>query len=341
MSTASLFPQPEARLITVCVVPPLPAKVSAHYQTTRNKYKVMIELVSVFLNVIMPVFGIVVLGYMWGGRLALQVQTLTRLAYYVFAPAFIFRAISSSAIPLTSAARMIGFIVVTHLLAALVAGGIARLMGRSRETIAAFVMIAVFGNVGNYGLAVIRFRLGEEAVAPATIYFVALSLTAFAVSVGAAGWAHGGSRGALGRMLKTPALWAAVPALLVSHGGMALPLLLSRLIGLLADAMIPVMLFALGLQLLEQARVKLTTDIVVASAVRLVLAPALACLVALPFGLPDLDFTAGVLQAAMPAAIFVAIIAKENDIVPEFATSVVIYSTLASLITLTLIMVLL
>ncbi len=301
----------------------------------------MTELFSIFVNVIMPVFGIVVLGYLLGGRLALQVQTLTRLAYYVFAPAFIFRAIGSSDIPLQSAARMICFIVAAHLLTALLAGGVARVLGRSRETIAAFVMIAVFGNVGNYGLAIIRFRLGEAAVAPAALYFVALSLTAFAVSVGAAGWAHGGSRGALGRLLKTPALWAAVPGLLVSHGGVALPLMLSRLIGLLADAMIPVMLFALGLQLFEQKRIPMTLDIVVASGVRLLLAPALACLVAIPFGLPPIAWAAGILQAAMPAAIFVAIIARENDIVPEFATSVVIYSTLASLATLTLIMVLL
>jgi predicted permease len=44
----------------------------------------MTELLSVFINVIMPVFGVVLLGYLLGGRLALQAQTLTRVAYYVF-----------------------------------------------------------------------------------------------------------------------------------------------------------------------------------------------------------------------------------------------------------------
>ena len=43
----------------------------------------------------------------------------------------------------------------------------------------------------------------------------------------------------------------------------------------------------------------------------------------------------------MPTAILVAIIAKENDIVPGFVTSVVLVSTLASLVTLTLLMVML
>jgi predicted permease len=301
----------------------------------------MNELFYVFINVVMPVFGIVLLGYLLGTRLQLQAQTLTRVAYYVFVPAFIFQAISHSGIQLADAIRMLGFILLTHLAAAFIAGGVARLLGRSREMIAAFVMIAVFGNVGNYGLAMIRFRLGEAAVAPATIYFVVITITAFVVCVSAAGWAHGGGRGALSGLVKTPALWATVPALLVSNSDVSVPLLLSRMIGLLADAMIPVMLFALGLQLLEQRRVNLSLDVFLASANRLLLAPLLAVLIAIPFGLGPVEYAAGVLQAAMPTAILVAIISKENNVVPEFVTSVVLVSTLISLVTLSVLMVLL
>jgi predicted permease len=301
----------------------------------------MTEFLTVFLNVIMPVFGIVLLGFLLGGRLNLQAQTLNRVAYYVFVPAFIFHAISSSKIPFANTVKMVVFISATHLLVSLIAGGIGCLMRRSREMIAAFVMIAVFGNVGNFGLAVIRFRLGDAAVAPSTIYFVVIVITAFIVCVGAAGWARDGRSGALSGLLKTPALWAAVPALIVAHGNITIPLMFSRMIGLLAEAMIPVMLFALGLQLLEQKRVLFSMDVMVATSVRLLLAPALACMLAIPFHLRHIDFAAGVLQAAMPTAVLVAIISKEYDIVPDFVTSVVLISTLASLITLTGIMVIL
>lgn len=299
----------------------------------------MTEIFSIFLNVILPVFGIVVLGALLGGRLQLQASTLTRTAYYVFVPAFIFQAISSAEIQLDSALKMVFFIVVSHLLAALIAGGIGRVLGRSREVIAAFVMIASFGNVGNYGLAMIRFHLGEQAMVPATLYFVAITLSAFIVCVGAAGWAHGGSKGALWGVLKTPALWALPPALLVSVGGVTVPLMLSRMIGLLAEAMIPVMLFALGLQLLEQRRISLVADVWLATGIRLLLVPAIAFGVALPFTLSAVESTAGILQAGMPTAILVAIIAKENNIVPNFVTSVVVVSTLLSLLSLTLLMV--
>jgi predicted permease len=299
------------------------------------------EFLTVFLNVIMPVFAIVLLGFLLGGRLNLQAQTLNRVAYYVFVPAFIFHAISSSRIPLANTVKMVVFITASHLLVSLIAGGIGRLMRRSREMIAAFVMIAVFGNVGNFGLAVIRFRLGDAAVAPATIYFVVIVITAFIVCVGAAGWARDGRSGALGGVLKTPALWAAVPALIVAQGNITIPLMFSRMIGLLAEAMIPVMLFALGLQLLEQKRVLFSIDVMVATSARLLLAPAFACMLAIPFHLGHIDYAAGVLQAGMPTAVLVAIISKEYDIVPDFVTSVVLISTLASLITLTGLMVIL
>ena len=299
----------------------------------------MAELFFVFTNVILPVFGIVLLGALLGGRLELQARTLTRAAYYIFVPAFIFQSISMVEVPLTSVSKMLSFIILTHLLAVFIAGGMGRVLGRSKETIAAFVMIAAFGNVGNYGLAMIRFRLGDVALPPATIYYVAISISAFVICVGAAGWAHGGSRGAIWKVLKTPALWATVPAVMVSAGGLQVPLMLDRMIGLLADAMIPVMLFALGLQLREQGKVHLTTDVLSGSGIRLILTPLLALLVASPFGLNQIESAAGVLQAAMPVAILVSIIAKENDIVPDFVTSVVVVSTLASIVTLSLLMV--
>jgi len=299
----------------------------------------MSELLVVFVNVILPVFGIVLLGAFLGGRLELQAKTLTRVAYYVFVPAFVFQSISQADIPLTSLTRMISFIVLTHLVTIAIAALLGRLMGRSRQMIAAFIMIASFGNVGNFGLAMIQFRLGDVALPAASIYFIVINTVAFVVCISAAGWAHGGSRGAIWSVLKTPALWATVPAIVVSTGDVAIPLLVDRMVGLLAGAMIPVMLFALGLQLREQGKIQLTTDVFFASGIRLIVAPVLALIFTAMFTLTPIENAAGVLQAAMPVAILVSIIAKENNIVPEFVTSVVVVSTLISVVTLSALMV--
>jgi len=299
------------------------------------------DLFTILMNVIMPVFGIVILGYLLGDRLALHAQSLTRSAYYVFVPAFIFQAIGTSKVPLEHTAKMIFFIIATHLLAAVGAAGVGKLLGRSKEMIAAFVIIAVFGNVGNYGLAVIGFRLGDAALASATLYYVAISVTAFIVSSGVAGWVRNGYSGAFGGLIKTPAIWALFPALLVSNTDLNVPIMLSRMIGLLADAMIPVMLFSLGVQLLEQKNISFSLDVAVVSSARLVLLPILAFFVAIPFQLDHIEVSAGILQSGMPTAVMAAIVAKEYNIIPSFVTSVVLFSIVASLISLPLIMIML
>jgi len=301
----------------------------------------MAEFISVFLNVILPVFTVVLIGALSGKKLELEARTLTRTAYYIFVPAFPFQAISTAQIPFSSAIKMLAFIVLTHLCAVVLAGAAGVLLGRSKKMIAAFIMIASFGNVGNYGLAVIRFRLGEAAVAPTTIYFVSISMVAFVICVGAAGWAHGGSRGAVWNVAKTPALWSAFLAGVVSAGDIELPLMVWRMIGLLADGMIPVMLFSLGLQLSEQGRIQLNGDVFLGAGLRLIVTPLLAWIIVKPFNLGALESASGILEAAMPAAVLVSIIAKENNIVPSFVTSVVVVSTLLSVATLSVIMVLL
>jgi predicted permease len=111
-----------------------------------------------------------------------------------------------------------------------------------------------------------------------------------------------------------------------------------RTVGLLGGAMIPVMLFVMGVQLAESKRLRPNVDVFLVSALRLLGAPAVAWMLAAPFGLTGLERAVGILQTGMPAAILVAIIAGEHDIEPGFVTTAVLFSTLASLPTLTVLL---
>jgi len=297
------------------------------------------QLPSVFLDVVAPVFAIVAIGWALGPRLELDPRTLSRAAYHVFVPAFTFDVISRSRVPLESAGRMAAYAVTTHLAFGVIAFALARLLRRPREVAAAWVMLSVFGNVGNFGLALVTFRLGEAALAPATIYFIVILVTSFGVCVGVASWTRGGSiPAAVGSVLATPALVVAVPAAFVSAARVELPLFVSRSVGLLGAAMIPMMLFVLGVQLARTRALRPTVDVAIVSALRLIGAPALAWVLAGPFGLAGIERAAGILQAGMPAAILVAIVATEHDVAPELVTSAVLFSTLLSLPTLTVLL---
>ena len=297
-----------------------------------------LRLLSVFVDVVVPVFAIVGIAYAFGPRLKLDVRTLSRAAYSIFVPAFTFDVISRATVPPGHALRMAGFIMAAHLLPGMIAWLVARALGRSREITAALVMLAVFGNVGNFGLALVQFRLGDEAIAPTTIYFIATLVTSFVVCVGMAAWVRGGRASAAWQVAKTPALIVVIPALALSASGLAPPLVVQRTVGLLGDAMIPVMLVVLGLQLRETPIARFSSDVIFASGLRLIVGPALAAALAPAFSLGGVERAAGIRQAGMPAAVLVSIIAVEYKVAPAFVMTAVFFSTLASFATLTVLM---
>jgi len=292
----------------------------------------------VFLNVVTPVFILVVIGYFVGPRLKIDARSLSRTAYFVFIPAFVFNIISEAKIDSELALQMLSFILVAQIAVALLGFLVGKALRQSREITAAFVLIATFGNVGNFGLPLIVFRLGETARTFATVYFVATVFISFVICVGVASWARSGGVTAVFSVFKTPALIALIPALVFNITDLEVPIFLSRLSGLLGQAMIPVMLITLGVQMGEIPKIKINFNVFAASTVRLIGGPVLALLIVPYFGLEGLERSTGILQAAMPAAVLASIIALEYKLLPEFVTTTVLFSTLYSVLTLTVIL---
>ena len=292
----------------------------------------------VFLNVVTPVFILVVIGYFVGPRLKIDARSLSRTAYFVFIPAFVFNIISEAKIDSELTLQMLSFILVAQIAVALLGFLVGKALRQSREITAAFVLIATFGNVGNFGLPLIVFRLGETARTFATVYFVATVFISFVICVGVASWARSGGVTAVFSVFKTPALIALIPALVFNITDVEVPIFLSRLSGLLGQAMIPVMLITLGVQMGEIPKIKINFNVFAASTVRLIGGPVLALLIVPYFGLEGLERSTGILQAAMPAAVLASIIALEYKLLPEFVTTTVLFSTLYSILTLTVIL---
>jgi malate permease and related proteins len=301
----------------------------------------MTQLISIFLNVLVPVFALVMLGYLVGPRLQFEIRTLSRLAYFVLTPAFVFNVLSQTRIEAALAGRMVGFITLVYVGTIVLAFVIARLLRRPAQMTAAYVMIAAFGNVGNFGLPIIQFAEGPEALGIATVYFLANLVLAFVVCVTAANFSRGLSLGIVGQVFRTPALIALAPALLVNWSGLSLPTVAARPLDLLSGALIPVMLLVLGAQLAAAGLPKLSADLLISSSVRLLGGPLLAFATVGWFALPGLERNVGILQCSMPTAVLVSIIAMENRLLPEFVTATVLFSNAVSIITLAVVLLLL
>lgn len=146
----------------------------------------------------------------------------------------------------------------------------------------------------------------------------------------------------LANVLKTPSVYALVLVFALKGGGITeLPPALARTSQLLADAAIPLMLVLLGLQLGGFGKLKRLPLVAFSTAVRLLLAPAIAIAFASLLGLSGAARFAFILQAGMPTAVMTIVLATEFDTDRDLALSVILTSSFICPFTLSLLIYLL
>ncbi len=295
----------------------------------------------VLADILLPVFVIVGIGAISARRLSLDTQTLSKLAYWVVGPAFVFDILAGADLGAALVGKVVGASLAAMAATGVVAAVAARLSGASNPTTAATVLTSIYGNVGNFGLAIVAFTFGTEALGLAGVVLIVVNVVGIVVGVAAARWEQHGVVSAVRRALTAPMTLAAVPALAVNAGGWMLPLWADRAVGLLAAALIPLMLLTLGVQLAGMRSPKPSLDTVRALVVKLAVAPAAAAVAATAIGLEGSDAGVVILQFAMPPAVFTALIALEHDLVPDLVTTTVLAGTLASVLTLPVVIALL
>jgi predicted permease len=101
------------------------------------------------------------------------------------------------------------------------------------------------------------------------------------------------------------------------------------------------MLVVLGLQLQNAVGGENVFETVVVNISRLLIAPGVAYIAATAFGFDGVSRGTLVVLAAMPTAVIATILATEFGAMPQFVTRVVVTSTLACMVSLTLLITLL
>lgn len=305
------------------------------------------SFVTLLINVLGPVVAIAAVGAAVGPRLGIDLGSLSRLAYWVLGPAFVFNLFITTDLAGSVVVRLV-LSGLAGMAAALAVGVLAApVVGVGGRQRAAVLMTGAYGNVGNAGLAITSFALGEEALAAAGVLMLGINISGVTLGVALASSGDGarpapgdgGSSGsglatALTRAVLSPMPLAGLAALAVNASGAEVPLVVARPVALLAGAMIPVMLFTLGLQLAQTGGIRLQRPVALAAGLKLVVAPAAAWGAAIALGLTGDAVAAVLLQSAMPPAVFCVLVGIEYDLEPALVTDAVVLTTLASLATL-------
>ncbi|MFV1963703.1 MAG: AEC family transporter, partial [Acidimicrobiia bacterium] len=290
-------------------------------------------LVSIFVEILLPVFLVVGAGTVAGRKLQLDTKSLSRLVYWVVGPVFVYSVLATADLSVGLVARILGATMLAIFGSGIVAWLSARVLDRPVRIGSAGVLSSVYGNVGNFGLAIVAFTFGVAALGFAGVVLVAVNVTGVFIGVAVARWHEHGALRALRMALTAPMTLAVVPAAIVNGGDITLPLWLDRPLTLVAGALIPVMLLTLGAQLGQMTKPHVSMDVVRAIVVKLVIAPLFAAGAVVLVGLTGVPAGVVILQFAMPAAVFTSIIALEHDLEPDLVTTTVLVGTLASIVT--------
>jgi predicted permease len=293
-------------------------------------------MLDVFFDVVLPVIVVALLGGAVGRWRGIPIPPLSGLVFYLFGPALVFDSMSKTELSAELGLKILAVMAVTLLAMFVVASAWSTFRRHDPGLRAGFALAATSPNVGNMGLPVSALAFGDLGLQVAVVNFVAGAVLVNSAGIAIASMAvRRDAWSALITPFKYPYLYAAGLGILVKTLEVNLPTAIEAPVASMAGATIPIMLVVLGLQLRNVADHEDLVDTIAVNAGRLLIAPIAAWATATVLGLEGVERGTLVILAAMPVAVITTILATEFRARPDFVTRVVITSTLASILTLT------
>lgn len=296
------------------------------------------EILDIAFNVLLPIFVVAGVGAAYYKSTGCDRETIGNLLFYIFVPFFVVDNLANLTLSTAALIEMLAFVSALSIIMTIIGYAVAGAMGLSPLARSAFVLGVVIMNSANYGIPVNEFAFGQEGLEIATVYYIGSSLVVNTLGVFIASSGSLSPVEAVRTMVTTPLFGATALGLVIGLGGIELPAAINRPLGIVSAGTIPLMLLLLGMQL---ASIRLSGDvrpILVGAGLKLVVAGGIGLLLTIPFGLEGTTRNVAIVQSSMPTAVFTVVLAEKYGTQATITTGMILVSTLASMITLTVIL---
>ena len=302
------------------------------------------------LNLALPYFGLIFIGFACGKTRGLPESGLAWMNFfllYVSLPALLFRIMSETPF---SELNNPPFLVATTLatvsafVLAMVSGRIIGDLSLRKATMAG--LAGAYGNIGYMGPGLALAVLGSKAAAPTALIFCCDSIFLFTIVpllMALTDREHPSFLHAIGlaarQIVLNPLIMSAVLGALVAAFHIPLPTALDRTLLFLQNAAAPTALFVLGVTVALRPFDRVPWEVPGVIAIKLLIHPLIVFGLMLLFGPFAQPWAAtAVLMAALPPALNVFVMARQNNTWIEPASVAVLIGTFASVVTLTSVM---
>ncbi|HJV73369.1 MAG TPA: AEC family transporter [Noviherbaspirillum sp.] len=282
------------------------------------------------LGIILPVFIIIGLGYGYarlrGERVKSDMTSVNRVSMDVLCPLLVFTALAAKDFDLVHNATLILAGVLIALGSGLIAWPVARMFGYD---VRSFVPPMMYNNCGNMGLPLAVLAFGTAGLPAAVALFMACNLIYFSVGIKIIESGRN-YHTPLWKFMLSPMMMAMMIGMAFALFQIALPAPLMLALKMLGDACIPLMLFALGVRMLDVSFKSWHIGVVGA-----IVCPVGGLIVA---WLLDGVLTLTPMQrgqmylfASLPPAVFCFMVAEQYQQEPDKVASIVLLGNLAAL----------
>ena len=289
----------------------------------------------VFQQSVLPLFVIIGVALVYYRFFKPDIREITSLTLTVFAPVFVFDAIVRHNVSLAALKTPCLFMVILTALLLLLAFFAGRLLCLQENDRISFILACSMINIGNFGLPLIYFTYGEQAVSFSVVYFVAfnfvLSTVAIYISSNSSGFMK-----IMKDLFRMPLFHAFFLAMIVVQFSVPLPGFALKSIELIGQATIPLLIFILGLQLAStRFQSKFIKIIAAAVAIRLLISPAVSYPLLDMLNVSGLEQKVATLQTSAPSALLPLMYAIKFNRSPDLLASIILATTVLSSISLT------
>jgi malate permease and related proteins len=281
---------------------------------------------SEILRVVLPTFITILIGYILGKTIKIDMSGVVDIVFYVGLPALAFVSILSQNIVLIDAAKVWA----SGLIVTIGCGSVGWLIFKvKKERHNGLYLPIALPNTVNIPFPIISLAYGPAGLLVATLYYIPNILMIYSVGVfvsAGKSWTEN-----LKTTLKVPTIYAAVLALIFNLTHVPVPELIIKPLDFIGGMVVPVVVLTLGFSL-SQVKITAFPTTLLASIIRLGGGLALGFLTVYLFHLTGVFRSVVILVSAMPSAINTYMITAKYRAEPELVASVVLVTTVISLV---------
>lgn len=296
------------------------------------------------LNVTMPIFLIILLGYILK-NIGFLTQEFTRVAnQYVFMvalPAMLFQDIASMDVKSEMNVTFFFFCMIVTIVMFLVIWGLSHLLIKDKDIVGAFAQASARGSAAVLGVAFVENICGEMGMTPlmivAAVPFFNILSVVILVFEGRSEDSrdYGKIKSSLVNIAKNPIIIGILLGLITSFVSIPLPTIASRSVSYVARTATPIALLAIGAGFDAKLAVAKLKPTVVASLIKLMGLPLIFLPIAYKFGFGASEMVAILVMLASPTTPSSYVMAENMHNDGVLTSSVIVLTTLMSSVTLT------